>query len=544
MLVGLTEGFRPGHHGDFSAISHLSGPALRLEDVDVDFLADYAAADFEKGFLSPSFDKLLPGMHISPSYVVTPENQRKRGICDQSASGLNDGISREISRIRYDAQAELGALARWRKRRGDLDRPLADPVWWKSDVSGGFRNIPVHPRWQLKQVHRIRLRATARSKARWVYFVDQRLILGGRMSPRIFCTVLNLVLWAARRECLLEYPLVFVDDAFGLDASGVRVAVEHPVTKVTQVVPAEQAKLLLMWSFLKLPWDWKKQLHGTSLTIIGNLFSLTPEGDLTISLPASSVDAFDAQVEEFLGSRKGSAALREWMRVAGYANWAIGILPFGRFAIQCLYEKIAGKTLLRAGISINTAVRRDLRWFVKELREAPPLSLLDPALEHWAPGDADLVAYTDACLVADDGASSGLGFWAKIDGVKLNFFHRTDVALTDIRWAEALAIFSAINWALDNHSSLRRLLIFTDSALCVYAFDSRKVDPGPMHDLVWSTYARLARLGVDFRVRHISGKVNLTADFLSRALVVRLQRFAPHLFNFIPPYEHLGGPPR
>ena len=86
------------------------------------------------------------------------------------------------------------------------------------------------------------------------------------------------------------------------------------------------------------------------LTNIGNLFSLTAEGDLTISLRASSVNAFDARVDEFLGSPKGSAALCEWMRVAGYAKWAIGILTFGRFVIQCLYKKIAAKTLLRAGI--------------------------------------------------------------------------------------------------------------------------------------------------------------------------------------------------
>ena len=102
-------------------------------------------------------------------------------------------------------------------------------------------------------------------------------------------------------------------------------------------------------------------MHSTSLTSIGNLFSLTPKGDLPISLPASSVDALDARVDELLGSPKGSAALREWMRHAGYANWATGILMFGRFVIQCLYEQIAGKTLLRAGISINSAVRRDLR---------------------------------------------------------------------------------------------------------------------------------------------------------------------------------------
>ena len=58
IFVGLTEGFWPGHHGDFSGISRLSGPALRLEDVDIDFLADYAATDFEKGSTPRAFASL------------------------------------------------------------------------------------------------------------------------------------------------------------------------------------------------------------------------------------------------------------------------------------------------------------------------------------------------------------------------------------------------------------------------------------------------------------------------------------------------------
>ncbi|KAK4698076.1 hypothetical protein P7C70_g8111, partial [Phenoliferia sp. Uapishka_3] len=543
VLHGLEFGFWPGHDGDFSKISHLSGPAPDLDDNALNFLSNSAQTDYEKGYLSEPFQELSAGMHISKSYVTDTENQRQRQICDQTGSGLNDNVPRDLAKVRYDAQQELGAVARWRHRRGELQAPLADPTWWKSDVSGGFRNIPVCVYWQFKQIHRIRIVLPDGSYI-WAYYVDGRLMLGGRLSPKIFCTVMSLILWAARYELFLEFPLAFVDDAFGIDCSGVRASVVHLPSGESRMVPSEQAKVLEMWNFVGMPWDWKKQPSSKSLVIIGNLFTIDSDFNLTISLAPVSVEKFAASVESFLTHPSGRRPLKDWLHIQGYANWAVGVFPWGKFALQCLYEKTAGKSMMNLGVSVSDVVRRDLRWFVDELRTSPPLSLLDPSLDHWGVNDADITLYTDACLQSDDLHSSGLGFWTKFNGRKLHFFSRLLPALDDIRWAEALAIFSAINWALDNTSS-RRILIFTDSALCVYAFDSGKVPLGPMHDLVWSVYSRLADMKVDLRVRHVAGKINWTADALSRWTVDRLPlRFVDDCFGFTPPMDLLGGPSR
>ncbi|KAK4698765.1 hypothetical protein P7C70_g7503, partial [Phenoliferia sp. Uapishka_3] len=81
------------------------------------------------------------------------------------------------------------------------------------------------------------------------------------------------------------------------------------------------------------------------------------------------------------------------------------------------------------------------------------------------------------------------------------------------------------------------------NALCVYASDSGKVASGPMHDLVWSTYRRLADKKVDLRVRHISGEENRTADFLSRGTFTKLAlKYGASLTQFAPPTHYLGGP--
>ncbi|KAK4697325.1 hypothetical protein P7C70_g8227, partial [Phenoliferia sp. Uapishka_3] len=530
VILGLREGFWPGHNGDFAESDQLSGPSNNVSDEDHDFLADAAASEFEKGYLSPSFKTLLPGMAISPTHVTTPANGigRKRGVCDLTGSGLNAGVTKEVSRVQYDAQQVLGTLARYRARRGELNRPGIASWWWKSDVSGGFRNLPVSKYWQIKQIHRIRLRATRKSHGRptWVYFVDQRLILGGRMSPKIFCTVMSLVLWATKVELGLEFPMAFVDDAFGLCCSGVLVAITHPSTNETRLVPSEQAKLLMMWNYVNFPWDWKKQPSSTDeLLIIGNIFRKTAT-EITVSLAPEAIAAFAEQVEAFLHSKDGKAKLVEWQRITGYANWAVGVLPFARFALQELYNKTSGKTKRNALIAINNTVRHDLRWFVNELQTAPPLDLLDPALEHWTKGDADICIWTDACLVSDDGRS-GLGYWAQMGEYKWHSYHRCPEAMHDIVLAEALAVFSAIVWAA-SLPGVKRILLYTDSSGSVYAYDSGK-SQGQLHSLVWATYLELQRLGVDLRVRHIPGIINVTADTLSRA--------KPHLLTH---YENLS----
>jgi hypothetical protein len=537
VLLGLREGFWPGHDGDFDAISHLAVPDVKLDEEDLLFLADSALKDFEKGYLSKPFDKLLPGMHISPSFVVRPERNRPRQVCDQTASGLNDGISRAQAKTRYDTLAELGTLMRFQRRRGEDTK---FHMLWRSDVAGGFRNLAPHIFWQLKQIHHIR-HLDKQGRPYYVFYVDQRLILGGRMSPRIFCDVMNLINWATRYHLLLLYPISFVDDNFGNCTSGVRAWIVHPRTGEGRFVNSDQAKLLMMWNFLSWPWEWVKQLESdVSLVMLGILVHAV---DFTVTLTPKAIVDFTEFAHTFLAHSQKRPPLFLWWRLLGYLNWICNGLPFIKFALQPFYAKIAGKSQRNAGVKISRDIQRSLLWIIEEIATAPPLSFLDPALEQWTRGDADVVLYSDACLAADrhsfEKPSSGLGFWARVDGVKHSFYHRGPPSL-DIRYSEALAIFSAIIWAADNLAP-RRILLYTDSALNVYAFDAGKVQ-GDMLDLVATTYRYLSDRKIDLRVRHIRGDDNKQADTLSRAHPsYLLNRPFEVVSEFSPPTHLLGG---
>ena len=68
VLVGLEEGFWPGHDGYFEKYD--SKPLPKHSPEDDAFLVESAQKDFERGWMSSTFDSLLPGMLISPSHVI------------------------------------------------------------------------------------------------------------------------------------------------------------------------------------------------------------------------------------------------------------------------------------------------------------------------------------------------------------------------------------------------------------------------------------------------------------------------------------------
>ncbi|GAA5922469.1 hypothetical protein JCM1841_004921 [Sporobolomyces salmonicolor] len=484
---------------------------MDLSDDDHDFIAMQLGKDFEKGYLSPPFSELLPGMIVSPMFVVRITGRKPRAVVDQTASGLNDGVDRDVARVTYDTIAELGRLMRYRRRRGED----IDGILWRSDVSGAFRTLPVAQQWQVRQVHRSRRWDRRKGRFETIFYVDRRVVFGGRFSPRLWCTVMNVILAGIKQHLGLEFPLAYVDDAFGVDTSGLSLPVANPITGETRSVPRDQARLLLVWNFVGCPWEWEKQLSGRQLVILGHFVDAEA---LTVSLPEAARQAFHAFINDFLSTQK--QPLVAFQRAAGYGNWVCTTLPFAKFALGSLYDKMRGKTRRAGSIWLNEAVRRDLRWLGQELASSPPLDLLDPALEPWGFDEADLVIFTDACLRSNDPSSSGLGFWYSSVPLeqRVAFFSRISPPLKDIILAEALAVHSAIATALDRRLVHSRLLVCTDSAASVYAYDAGR---GGDH-LLELPLPRRACMGC----RAAEGVVKMTTS--RRAKVSARVRFSAH----------------
>lgn len=150
VMRSLREGFWPFHDGEWEAHQKERYDNYATEAEDLTELQVYRDQEVAAGRWSPALPEnfvLLPGMRISPMFVVWQKG-KPRVIMDHSGNGLNDGISREDAKVRYDDMHSFGQLL------NDVLKahPNEELVLFKSDVSKAFLNLPAHPIWQLHQV--------------------------------------------------------------------------------------------------------------------------------------------------------------------------------------------------------------------------------------------------------------------------------------------------------------------------------------------------------------------------------------------------------
>ncbi|GAA5965656.1 hypothetical protein JCM10213_003399, partial [Rhodosporidiobolus nylandii] len=191
-----------------------------------------------------------------------------------------------------------------------LTEPDDDRSSWtpfRSDVDSAYRNLEVCLEAQFLQAIQTR-RYNAAGKPEWEYRLDHRVCLGGRLSPVIWCTLLNLLNWIVQKLYGLAHPLAFVDDQFGLDRSGILYPVLHPPSGVSYLFPLDQARVLLLWNAVRIPWAIEKQDHlfsdgpleGSEVIkdarrvkdeqiVLGFVFNVVA---MTVALPQAAKDGF------------------------------------------------------------------------------------------------------------------------------------------------------------------------------------------------------------------------------------------------------------
>ncbi|TFK97622.1 hypothetical protein BDV98DRAFT_479250, partial [Pterulicium gracile] len=112
VVRGLREGFWPFHSGELD--DHLKTRHTNYPMDEKDLAAVRAHRDTEVAaghWSGPLETGLLPGMIVSPLFVVWQKG-KPRVITDNTASGLNDGISLEDAKVRYDDMHSFGQSMR------------------------------------------------------------------------------------------------------------------------------------------------------------------------------------------------------------------------------------------------------------------------------------------------------------------------------------------------------------------------------------------------------------------------------------------------
>ncbi|KAH9856337.1 hypothetical protein C2E23DRAFT_857310 [Lenzites betulinus] len=339
--------------------------------------------------------KLLRRMYLMPVHVVPkPRSSKFRLVNDQSAGSysLNSMIRPEsIKGVVLDGIPVLGAALRCFRR----DHQDSELIMCKSDVSQVYRQMPVSPHWQIRQV------VTIDS----LRHVDQCNLFGGRGSLRV---------WAAFDTII-----------------------------ICKYIPTPQVHLLRLWDELGVHHEPSKQVHGLTLPVIG--FNIDPN-NMTVTLPPEGKTRLLNAINDFSSLLPGNRcrSLTEFQSFTGYANWAFNVFPLLKPALSNIYEKMVGKSNWRAGIYINTAVMRDLQWFKDHIKCAPGVHFLNA--NAWTPADLVQGAMGDEFALMD---ASGVGLGIYFPWAALGFHCAlpTGAPTGTIFFFEALAICMAIHCA-------------------------------------------------------------------------------------------------
>ena len=503
VLCSLREGFWPFHDGEWE--SHLKEryDNYATEAQDLAELRVYRDQEIAAGRWSPALPEdfvLLPGMRISPMFVVWQKG-KPRIVMDHTGNGLNDGISREDAKVRYDDMHSFGQLL------NDVLKahPHEELLLFKSDVSKAFLNLPAHPIWQLHQVVTVDGR----------YHIVRRLILGTRASPRCWCSFSGLLNWIAWELGVIGLH-DYMDDFFGWDFK------RNLVMFHGKLRPRRQVQLLVFWDLINCPYEDKKQEHGVTLKIIGFWVDICSG---SISLSPDSLDSMVNSINEFLAQPK--PPLQNWQQLAGYLNWVLNVLPWARPALTELYRKMSGKTVRFKGIPLNAEVKQDLSWFVRVAKDCIGIRFVDA--QSWSDSEADFVGWTDA-------SNSGLAFVYAGNGYAYQLKTITGV---DTFFRELLAILCLIHHVASFPTPPRRILVHSDSMDSVAVFNSLSASQSSHNAILLAIADIVLRTGIDVRVRHIPGVDNIKADLLSRLLFVDFSKQFPsyRVRTFQPPRE-------
>jgi hypothetical protein len=393
VITGLKEGFWPwAETQDGYPLTHNELQHPPKNDCEHDFLLSQREKEIKADRFSKPFDTLFPGMNIVPVHIVPkPPDDKLRLVVDHSAGpySINSMIDHQsIAGVKLDGIKSLGDSIRafHASHLADLS-DMQSLTLWKLDVAATYRQMPMHPLWQIKQVVNINNQ----------FCIDRCNNFGSRASQKIWWSFISLVLWISVFKHLLHALKCYVDDHFSVCIMG---DLEF-YSKYEAFLPSDQVRLLQLWDEINLPHEEEKQICGKCIPIIG--FEVDPNAMTVTMSEARQLELIEACTAFTVrGARR---TLQDFQKLQGWINWALNAFPHLQPSLCELYHKIIGKERPHAPIHVNNTMRRELLWFIHHVKISTGIHMLKSI--EWSPYDqmaTTLIGYTDA-------SGSGMGIW-------------------------------------------------------------------------------------------------------------------------------------
>ena len=359
VIRGLKKGFWPWADTTDLPTTH-DGSGQRSPPTSGDranFIQQQAEDEMHLGRWSKPFgDKLLPGMHASPISAVPKSTPGKyRLVVDQSRGphSLNSTIAKSQVKVKLDNIHDLGSkLLAVRKKHPDRKIRL-----WKSDVKSAYRQLPVHPLWQIKQAVPVDGQ----------YHIDRCNTFGNRGGGWNWDRFISLVNWVGIEKKGVSDLLGYVDDNFGWEFEGKNEYYEPYKKKM----PKKQVKLLKLWDEIGIPHDEEKQLSGPSLRILGYDVDANK---MTVNVP----DEKKEKVVQLLRSHAQEGkpyTIKDLQTAVGSVNSTLSLYPQIRPGLRVLFDEMAKQEPGTTKLMVTNDVARTLSGLANFLENAPPVPI-------------------------------------------------------------------------------------------------------------------------------------------------------------------------
>ena len=478
LINGFIYGFDIGYSGNIvsslpqNLLSARNNPAAVTSAINKELSRKHTSGPFR----DPPFSCL----HCSPLGAVPKKDGTHRIILDLS-SPINAGIDHDEFSVKYSSFDDAVDMVRFLGLNCEMG---------KIDIKHAFRLCPVRPvDWPLLGMF-------------WenFYFVDTRLPFGSRSSPYIFNTFADALTWIIINLFAVPYLLHYLDDFFLADN-------KNNLSKYMHTT-----KEAFAWLGVPLAPE-KSEGPTTRITYLGIQID---SAAFTISLPEDKLTSLKLELSHW--STRRSCKKQELLSIIGKLSFAAKVVKPGRMFLRRLIYLSTTVTSLHHHIYLNNEAKADLAWWSKFLVSWNGVSLIqEPSINS-----VQLELFTDA---------SNLGFGAVYGNYWFSCPWPESFTSFHINVKELFAVLAAIfTWG--HHWHNKQIILFCDNTtVCNVWLPTSSKDSNMFY--IRHLFLFAATHNINLMIKHIPGKSNINADFLSRLQVAAFKN--NHLTAFSKP---------
>ena len=487
LLYALRHGFRL--HSDMkvddmhsSKYNHPS--ASELSEVVTRKLSEELKANRIAG----PFPERPPDLVVSPIAAIPKKCPGKYRIIHdltfpKGSPSVNRETPREFAYVEYETVDDCARIVASLGHQSQIS---------KADIASAFRILPVHK----DDFHLLGFYWEDMGG----FFFDKMCAMGASCSCAHFEQLSKAIQWILIHKFNVKFISHIIDDFMLFSPRG-----------SSECYYALQSFLALAES-LGIPVNHDKTIEPTTRAELHGI--LFDTNTMEMSLPPEKICKALELIDEMCSLKKVTIA--QIQSIVGYLNFCCKIIPSGRPFLRRLIDMTKGSQPKWFKVRMTRSVRSDLHVWRDFLQEFNGKVLIDQQIwSHSTP----LEVFSDASKFAYSGIFGREWFYGCIP---TSWMH------LNIAIKEFIPVYLAMRlW--QNEFSHRQILFRIDNESVVYNIKGQTSKLPQIMNMMRPLVLTAMKQEIRFTASHIRGKLNITADLISRLQITRALAHAPHL---------------